>query len=65
MSVQELERAVTQLNQEELSRFTQWFDDFCATCWDKQIAQDIKAQRLDKLIAQAHQEFESGHCQEM
>ncbi len=65
MNTQELEHAVMQLNREELSRFTQWFDDFRALLWDRQIAQDVKAGRFEALIEQANQEFETGRCREI
>lgn len=62
MSVQELEKAVSQLSVEELDEFAQWFTDYHQEEWDKQIAEDSKSGRLDKLIQQAHQDFEAGRC---
>ena len=65
MSVQELEKAVAQLSAEELHEFAQWFADYHQEEWDKQIAEDSKAGRLDKLIQQAHRDFEAGRCRTM
>jgi len=65
MSIQELEQAVTQLSVEELSEFAQWFSEFHHEEWDKQIVADSEAGRLNALIEQAHQHFESGRCQAM
>ena len=37
MSVKELELAVSKLSSEELASFAQWFEEFMADQWDKQI----------------------------
>ena len=63
MSVQELEKAVTQLSADELNEFAQWFVEFHHDEWDKQIIADSDAGRLNALIAKAHQHFEAGRCQ--
>ena len=62
MSVQELEQAITQLSSEELDELAQWFTDYHQDEWDKQIAEDSAAGRLDKLMQKAHQQFEAGCC---
>ena len=63
MSVQELEKAVTQLPSPELAQFTAWFEEYQADLWDKQIEQDALSGRLDALAEQANREFEAGRCQ--
>ena len=45
MSVEELQAAVAQLPAEELDRFSQWFEEFLADEWDRQIEADILAGR--------------------
>jgi hypothetical protein len=62
MSVQDLEAAVSSLPREDLSAFHQWFEEFIADAWDQQIEDDIKAGRLDHLVAEADREFEAGRC---
>jgi len=62
MSIQELEKAVTQLPTPELAQFTAWFEEYQANLWDKQIEQDALSGRLDALAEQANREFEAGHC---
>jgi hypothetical protein len=62
MSVQDLESAVSSLSREELSAFHRWFEEFIADAWDQQIEEDIKAGKLDHLVAEADREFEDGHC---
>lgn len=61
MSVQELEKAVTQLPTPELAQFTAWFEEYQSDLWDKQIEQDALAGRLDTLAEQANWEWEARH----
>jgi hypothetical protein len=60
MTVAELEQAITQLSKQELDRFRAWFDEYYAELWDKQIVEDAKAGKLDKLIAEADEEYNAG-----
>jgi hypothetical protein len=62
MSVQEIEAAITRLSPEELSRFSQWFEEYAAAQWDRQIEADILAGRLDAAGKRADAEFEAGRC---
>ena len=58
MTITELEQAVTQLSDEELARFRAWFDEYYADLWDKQIEEDVKAGRLNKIIVEVDAEYE-------
>ena len=60
MSITEIEHAITELSHEELVRLRQWFDEYFAQVWDKQIEEDAKSGRLDKLIAEANEEYDAG-----
>ncbi|MFZ5819150.1 MAG: hypothetical protein ACOYYJ_04540 [Chloroflexota bacterium] len=60
MTITELEQAVTQLSDEELARFRAWFDEYYADLWDKQIEEDVKAGRLNKIIAEVDAEYDAG-----
>ena len=62
MSIQELENAISQLSQDEFSKFAQWIDEHRADRWDRQIEADIRAGELDDLGRRADAEFESGRC---
>lgn len=62
MSVQELETAVTSLPDHELQSFANWFEEYLADAWDRQIEQDIVAGKLDRVGERANAEFESGNC---
>lgn len=65
MSVQELELAVSNLDAEGLAKFSQWFEDFRAEIWDRQIARDLESGRLDALLKQADEEIAAGHFSEL
>jgi hypothetical protein len=41
MTVEELEREISELPAAELSRFANWFDQFRADHWDQRIEQDM------------------------
>lgn len=60
MTIAELEKAVTQLSEQDLIRFREWFDEYYADMWDKQIEEDIKAGRLDALLAEVDEEYNAG-----
>jgi hypothetical protein len=62
MSVEELQAAIAQLPAEEFDRFSQWFEEFLAEHWDRQIEADILAGRLDVAGRRADEEFEAGRC---
>jgi hypothetical protein len=62
MSVDELENAITQLSPTEMARFAQWFDEYRADRWDRQMEQDIQSGRLDAAGKQADADFEAGRC---
>ena len=62
MSVQEIETAVKHLSAEELSRFSQWFEEYVADQWDRQIEADVVAGRFDAAGQRAEAEFKAGSC---
>lgn len=62
MSVQEIEKAVTELTPDELTKFADWFAEYHWHAWDRQIEKDVKVGKLDALINQANDEFDAGQC---
>ena len=62
MSVEDLESGVSRLSEAELARFREWFEEFEADQWDRQIEADIAAGRLDAAGKQADEDFEAGRC---
>ncbi|MER2526383.1 MAG: hypothetical protein ABTR07_00470 [Candidatus Competibacter denitrificans] len=62
MSVKELELAVSKLSAEELTDFANWFEEFMAEQWDRQIEADIVAGRLDQAGKRADEAFDTGRA---
>jgi hypothetical protein len=62
MSIEELELVVSRLAADELDLFSQWFDEFRAQQWDRQIEADILAGKLDAAGQRADDDFEAGRC---
>ena len=60
MSVQELEAAVSQLSPEDLARFAEWFENYKADEWDRQIEDDAETGRLDHLMREAEEDIAAG-----
>ena len=65
MTIQEIERAVSQLTKDDFAQFRAWFDAFEAELWDTQFEQDVNAGRLDRLANQAIADFRAGKCTEL
>jgi hypothetical protein len=62
MSVEELESIVSGLPAVELARFSQWFEEFLADQWDRQIEQDMQTGRLAAALKRADDHHEAGRC---
>ena len=45
-----------------ISRFSEWFDEFLAEQWDRQIETDILAARLEAAAKRADEDFDAGRC---
>ncbi len=65
MSVKELEKAVARLSPEELAEFREWFYSFDTDEWDRQIARDAEAGKLDKLAEEAIAGYKAGRVKEL
>ena len=62
MSIEELESVVSGLSASELALFSQWFEEFMADQWDRQIEQDVLSGRLNAAIKRADDHYEAGRC---
>ncbi len=65
MDVKEIEIAIAQLPPAKVAELAEWFEEFHAQLWDKQLEQDLKAGRLDSLLMEAEQDLESGRCEKL
>ena len=60
MSVQEIESAIANLPPDQLAALAEWFDEYRADEWDRQIEADAKAGRLDALVREAQADIAAG-----
>jgi hypothetical protein len=51
--VENIEQEVRELSPSELAAFRRWFLEFDAQAWDRQIEEDVRAGKLDKLADEA------------
>jgi hypothetical protein len=59
-TVAEIQAEIERLTPTEKRELEQWFAEIQADAWDAQIEKDIKAGRLDHLIAQAEADIAAG-----
>jgi hypothetical protein len=64
-TVHEIEQAISRLSSKELARFREWFDEFDAGVWDKQIANDAQTGKLDRLAESAIEDYHTGKAKEL
>ena len=64
-TVHEIQDAVRQLSTEELAAFRQWFAEFDASLWDRQLEADVAAGHLDKLADEALLDLREGRCTDL
>jgi hypothetical protein len=60
MSVQELKRAVSQLEPRELEEFMQWAADDHFKKWDAQIEANLEPGRFDDLLETGRADVQAG-----
>ena len=63
--VETLEKEIKDLSRDELASFRNWFVKFDTAEWDRQIANDIDAGKLDKLAAKALAAHKRGESREI
>jgi hypothetical protein len=64
-TLEDIERAVTELPADQLAKFRVWFEEFEAARFDLKIERDATAGRLDKLAEQALADFRAGRAREL
>jgi hypothetical protein len=63
--VEQLESRVQHLSPEDLAKFRAWFLEFDARVWDKEIEEDLKAGKLNGLIAEALADYKAGKARDL
>ena len=59
-AVEKLELLIKSLSPEELAQFREWFAEFDAQVWDRQIEADAAAGKLDRLIEDSMADHRAG-----
>jgi hypothetical protein len=62
--VKDIESRIKEISSEEWAAFPQWFADFGAEAWDRQLEADVKAGKVDGLAAGALQEHADGRSKQ-
>ncbi len=63
--LEELERAVASLSDEEYREFRRWFLERDWEEWDRQIAEDAEAGKLDFLVKEAREAKKAGQLKDL
>lgn len=61
-AVEESEAAIQQLSPDGMAAFRAWCAEFDAASWDRQIAANDAAGRLDWLVQEALDDLDAGRC---
>ncbi|MEZ6100473.1 MAG: hypothetical protein R3E01_34765 [Pirellulaceae bacterium] len=65
MTLQELEKSISNLPPNELAKFREWFWGFDANSWDTQLESDVAAGRLDSLADEAIRDHQAGRSTQL
>ncbi|CAD5945854.1 Genome sequencing data, contig C275 [Planktothrix agardhii] len=65
MNVEQIEKAILNLSEQDFSKLRNWLLDLDYQQWDKQLEKDIIKGKLDDIASEALAEFEAGDYQEM
>lgn len=65
IKIRELEHTVSNLPEDDLSKFRTWFHKFDAIKWDRQLEGDVRAGKLDRIAQKAIRDFKNGKCKEL
>jgi addiction module HigA family antidote len=58
--IEKLQREILGLAREELAAFRKWFREHDETAWDREIEEDAREGRLDRLVEEAREEHRKG-----
>ena len=64
-NVEDIEKAITQLPQDQLKEFRAWYEQFDSDAWDEQIERDAAAGKLDSLADAAISDHRVGKSKEL
>jgi len=65
ITIEDIEKAISQLPPAELDKFRVWFEVFDAQRFDERIERDVRAGRLDGMADEALAEHRAGRTREL
>jgi hypothetical protein len=63
--IEAIEKQIESLSPKELAVFRQWYHEFDALVWDRQLESDVRMGKLDALADEAIQAQKTGKCTEL
>ncbi|MBM4045732.1 MAG: hypothetical protein FJ279_11505 [Planctomycetes bacterium] len=63
--IEQLERDIMRLNRAELAALRDWFENYLADEWDRQIEEDAKAGKFDRLAQEALVDHRAGRTKRL
>ena len=63
--IEKIEEEIRRLNRDELTDLRNWFREYDADEWDREIEDDIRAGKLDKLAEEALVEHRAGKSKQL
>ncbi len=63
--VEQLEHEIQKLNRADFENFRNWFRNYEADAWDRQIEEDLQAGKLDNLAEEALAAHKAGKTKEL
>jgi hypothetical protein len=63
--LEKLEREIQKLGPEELAVLRDWFRKYDAEAWDRQIEEDVRVGKLDRLAEEALTAHKAGRTKEL
>jgi hypothetical protein len=63
--IEQIEQDVRKLDRDELAAFRRWFREYDSEEWDRQIEDDVRAGKLDKLAEEALAAHRDGKSKEL
>lgn len=63
--IEAIEKQIESLSPEELAIFRQWFHEFDALIWDRQLESDVRTGKLEALADEAVRAYKTGKTSEI
>ncbi|MBF0336876.1 MAG: hypothetical protein HQL05_03510 [Nitrospirae bacterium] len=65
VTLKEIEKAITDLSEDDFARLRDWIEELDAEIWDRQFEQDVRSGRLKDISEVAVSDFKRGNYREI